>query len=182
MLAFDMVGAFRWSELVPLRMEDALLVPKGLHVLVRRSKIDQGGTDAISNGRAAAQEVGRAVGGQGWDRGGRPAPPADQGGPAHRESNVGPRRGCVGQGARRSENTLRCAVSGVVGHHRACHASQIAPMGIAQATKAIKGMNNRERPSVASSSGNGAVVASSLPDRGGLNTPTAELMTLRLHG
>ena len=54
LLAFGMAGAFRRSELVALRVEDVLIVPEGLRVLVRRSKTDQegaGATVAIPDGR-----------------------------------------------------------------------------------------------------------------------------------
>ena len=59
-LAFGMAGAFRRSELVALRMEDVLVVPEGLRVLVRRSKTDQegaGATIAIPDGRRLQPKV-----------------------------------------------------------------------------------------------------------------------------
>lgn len=60
LLAFGMAGAFRRSELVALRMEDVLVVPEGLRVLVRRSKTDQegaGATIAIPDGRRLQPKV-----------------------------------------------------------------------------------------------------------------------------
>ena len=59
-LAFGMAGAFRRLELVALRMEDVLVVPEGLRVLVRRSKTDQegaGATIAIPDGRRLQPKV-----------------------------------------------------------------------------------------------------------------------------
>lgn len=60
LLAFGMAGAFRRSELVALHMEDVLVVPEGLRVLVRRSKTDQEGagvTIAIPDGRRLQPKV-----------------------------------------------------------------------------------------------------------------------------
>ena len=60
LLALGMAGAFRRSELVALRVEDVLVVPEDLRVLVRRSKTDQegaGATVANPDGRWLQPEV-----------------------------------------------------------------------------------------------------------------------------